>query len=78
MTLMKMKWNFLYVPEEHVVGPNTWKTMKRKTRDVSFIEGNICSVLLLDHLCTYLSLWYSDVVSVFDAISGAAGLKKLN
>ena len=24
----------------------------------------ICSVLLLDHLCTYLSLWYSDVVSV--------------
>jgi hypothetical protein len=24
----------------------------------------ICSVLLLDQLCTYLSLWYSDVVSV--------------
>lgn len=61
-----------------MVDPNTWKTMKRKTRDVSFIEGNICSVLLLDHLCTYSSVWDSDVGSVFEAISGAAGLKKSN
>ena len=28
------------------------------------VDTCICSVLLLDHLCTYLSLWYSDVVSV--------------
>ena len=38
----------------------------------------LCSVLLLDHLCTYSSVWDSDVVSVFEAISGAAGLKKSN